>query len=79
MTGREKDENGKWQYAEKGCPGAIWGGNNFGTPASKYCYNDDRFPWWQTCCTWKWGPYSNPITNIDKEGFSCLPKSGGYY
>ena len=60
---------------QRGCQGAIWGS---GDPAEKYCKNDDRFPWWQTCCTWKWGPYKNPITYIDKEGFSCLPKSGGY-
>ena len=55
MTPRAKDENGKWQYAQKGCPGAIWGGNNFGDPAYKYCSNDDRYPWWQTCCKWENG------------------------
>ena len=59
---------------QSGCRGAIWGS---GDPAEKYCKNDDRFPWWQNCCTWKWGSYWNPITFIEQEGYNCLPKSGG--
>ena len=50
---------------EKGCPSAVWDG---GAPAKEYCDgNDNKFPWWSTCCTWKW----NPDLGID----SCLPKS----
>ena len=60
----------------RGCQGAIWGN---GDPASKYCKDDDRFPWWQNCCTWKWGSYWNPITKLDTDGNSCHPKSGKYY
>ena len=60
----------------RGCQGAIWGS---GDPASKYCKDDDRFPWWQNCCTWKWGSYWNPITKLDKDGYGCFPKLGMYY
>ena len=59
----------------RGCQGAIWGS---GDPASKYCKDDNRFPWWQNCCTWKWGSYWNPITKLDKDGYGCFPKLSMY-
>ena len=65
MTPREKDEIGIWQYAQKGCPGAIKGGNDFGKPSKKFCSDDDSYPWWQTCCEWKWSEGSQ----------KCVPKS----
>ena len=52
--------DGKVVIGEKGCPGAIW---SSGGPSTTFCTNDDRYPWWQTCC--KWGGY----------GSGCVPKS----
>ena len=51
---------------EKGCPSAV---HDDGAPAEEYCLgNDNKFPWWSTCCTWKCNP--------DLGTESCLPKSG---
>ena len=49
-----------------GCPSAVWSN---GDPSSSYCNGDtnNRFPWWKTCCTWKW--------NNDLGQHSCQPKS----
>ena len=50
----------------KGCPSAVWSN---GDPSSSYCNGaNNRFPWWKTCCTWKW--------NNDLGQSSCQPKSG---
>ena len=49
-----------------GCPSAVW---SSGAPSSSYCSGaSNRFPWWKTCCTWKW--------NNDLGQSSCQPKSG---
>ena len=50
------NEYPKWGY---GCSGAVY---QDGEPSKLYCTDDDKYPWWKSCCQWN--------------GSSCIPNGG---